>query len=354
MSNYELKLQSYSPLKILTSSGEVLNNQNLPTLSDLDLKELMTRMVFTRTWDERASGLAKQGRLGFYAPVAGQEASMIGSQYTLSSSDWILPGYRDLPQLYWHGYPMYQAFLWSRGHQHGGQIPDNINILMPQIIIGAQFVQAVGVAMGLSKRGLSDVVITYTGDGGSSEGDFYEAMNFAGVYHLPVVFIVQNNGYAISTPRKLQTRAESIAQKGLAAGITSVQVDGMDILAVYKVVNEAVNRARLGQGPTLIESITYRLGAHSMSGDDPTRYRPKEELELWTLNDPLTRFRKYLINLNLWTHEEEQEVIEQSKKLVTEAVKKADEYPKMNMDELIDSMFEITPIHLQNQKEWFR
>jgi pyruvate dehydrogenase E1 component alpha subunit len=346
----EIKVAPIITFSVLSPDGKVLNEAEIPKLSDEQLQELMRRMVFTRVWDQRATGLARQGRLGFYAPVAGQEGTMIGSQFALEKEDFILPGYRDIPQSYFHGYPMYQAFLWSRGHQHGGQIPEGVNVLIPQIIIGAQYVQATGVAMGLKKRKTKNIAITYTGDGGSSQGDFYEAMNIAGVYKLPVVFIVQNNRYAISTPVANQTAAETIAQKGIAAGIPSIQVDGMDVLAVYQAVKKAKERAANGEGPTLIEALNYRIGPHSMSGDDPTRYRTKEEPTEWELKEPLTRFRKYLEGKDLWNEEIEAKVIEEAKNTVGEEVKKADQYPKMKMSELIDNMFDTTPPHLEEQK----
>ncbi|MEX2104927.1 MAG: thiamine pyrophosphate-dependent enzyme, partial [Bacilli bacterium] len=213
MSKHYASLNEIEALSILDEEGNVVNEQEMPVIEDSQLKELMRRMVSTRIWDQKAVSLGRQGRLGFYAPVSGQEASMVGSQYALKKEDFILPGYRDIPQIIWHGLPMYQAFLYSRGHQHGGQIPGDVNVLIPQIIIGAQIVQASGVAMGLKKRGNKQVAVTYTGDGGSSQGDFYEGMNFAGVFKLPVIFIVQNNGYAISTQRINQTAAGTIAQK---------------------------------------------------------------------------------------------------------------------------------------------
>ncbi|MCH5583382.1 pyruvate dehydrogenase (acetyl-transferring) E1 component subunit alpha [Shimazuella sp. AN120528] len=346
----EIKVAPITTFSVLSPEGKIVNEDEVPGLSDEQLQELMKRMVFTRVWDQRATGLARQGRLGFYAPVAGQEATMIGSQYALDKEDFILPGYRDIPQLHFHGYPMYQAFLWSRGHQHGGQIPEGVNVLLPQIIIGAQYVQASGVAMALKKRNTKNIVITYTGDGGSSQGDFYEAMNFAGVYKLPVVFVVQNNRYAISTPVTKQTAAASLAQKGIAAGIPSIQVDGMDVLAVYQAVSKAKERAANGEGPTLIEALNYRIGPHSMSGDDPTRYRTKEEPTEWEQKEPLTRFRAYLEGKKLWTEEMETGVIEEAKNTVTAEIKKADQYPKMKIVDLIDSMYETTPPHLEEQK----
>lgn len=351
--SYEAQLHEITPLSVLNPQGEIIDEQNVPSLTNEQLQELMYRMVFTRVWDQRAVSLSRQGRLGFYAPVAGQEASMIGTQYALQKEDFILPGYRDMPQIVWHGYPLYQAFLYSRGHQLGGQIPEGVNVLMPQIIIGAQIVEAAGVAMGFKKRGKKNVVMTYTGDGGSSQGDFYEGLNFAGVFKLPVVFVVQNNQYAITTPLSKQTAAKTIAQKAIAAGIRGVQVDGMDILAVYKVAQEAVEYAREGI-PTLIETLTYRFGPHTMSGDDPTKYRTKDEQGEWEVKDPLVRFRRFLEKKNLWSEEQEANVVEEARAAVNEAIKQAEQAPKMTIAGLIDSMFETTPPHLEEQKAQYQ
>ncbi|MCY0900609.1 MAG: thiamine pyrophosphate-dependent dehydrogenase E1 component subunit alpha, partial [Firmicutes bacterium] len=278
-------------LRVLDEEGRVVNRDLLPKLTDQQLRDLMRKMVFTRVWDGRAVKLTRQGRLGFYAPVAGQEASMIGSEAATERDDFLLPSYRDIPQAVWHGWPMYQAFLYSRGHQHGGQFPEDVHVLMPQIIIGAQIVQAAGVALGFKLRGEERVAFTYIGDGGTSQGDFYEGINFAGAYQAPAVFIIQNNQFAISVPVRLQTAADSLAKKADAAGVPNVQVDGMDVLAVYAATRQAVDRARFGGGPSVIETVTFRYGPHTMSGDDPTRYRTKDMEAVWKEKDPLVRFR---------------------------------------------------------------
>lgn len=348
-----VRSEPVQPLRVLRPDDRDVEAGKMPSLTDEQLRELMRRMVFTRVWDQRAVNLQRQGRLGFYAPVSGQEAAMIGSQFALQKEDFICPGYRDMPQLYWHGYPMHQLFLYSRGHQLGGRVPENVAALMPQIIIGAQIVQAAGVAMGLKKKGKPNVAIAYTGDGGSSQGDFYEGLNFAGVYRLPVIFFVQNNQYAISTPFSKQTAALSVAHKAVAAGIVGMLVDGMDVLAVYQAVSEAAERARKGEGPTLIEAITYRFGPHSMSGDDPTKYRTKHEEGEWERKDPLVRFRTFLKARNLWSDEEEAAVIEQAKQTVAEEIRKAEEAEKMTVAGLIDSMYEETPPILEAQKRLY-
>ncbi len=346
-----LETKPASFVQVLSPDGSVVDRDLLPNLSDDQLRQLMYRMVFTRTWDQRAVKLTRQGRLGFYAPVSGQEASMLASEFATNEEDFILPGYRDIPQCVFHGWPMYQAFLYSRGHQHGGEVPEGVNILPPQIIIGAQIVQASGVAMAFKLKGERRVALTYTGDGGSSQGDFYEGVNFAGAFKLPAVFIVQNNQFAISVPVRLQTAAETLAQKAVAAGIPGIQVDGMDALAVYAVTKEAVDRARAGEGPTLIETVTFRYGPHTMSGDDPTRYRTKDLESEWEIRDPLVRFRKYLESKNLWTESDENQAIEDGKNAVTEALKQADSHPKMSVPHLIDSMFAELPAKLKAQKE---
>lgn len=342
--------ENFETFRILDEKGEVVNKDAMPDLSDEELTELMRRLVYTRIWDQRAISLNRQGRLGFYAPVAGQEASMIGTQFALDKDDWILPGYRDIPQMVFHGFPLYKAFLFSRGHITGGQIPEGVNVLMPQIIIGAQIVQAAGVALGLKKSGKEQVAITYTGDGGSSQGDFYEGMNFAGAFKAPAIFVVQNNRFAISTPVEKQTAAKTIAQKAVAAGINGIQVDGMDVLAVLAATQQARVDALEGT-PTLIESLTYRYGPHTLAGDDPTRYRTKELDTEYQEKDPLVRFRLFLENKKLWNEDMENEVIEQAKADVKEAISQADKEPKQKVSDFINNMFEELPSNLKEQLE---
>jgi pyruvate dehydrogenase E1 component alpha subunit len=346
--------KEFKTFQILNEEGEVVNDKALPDLSDEQLQELMRRMVYTRIWDQRAISLNRQGRLGFYAPTAGQEASMLGSQFALEKEDFILPGYRDIPQIVFHGLPLYQAFLWSRGHMKGMELPEGLNIIPPQIIIGAQITQTAGVALGFKKRNKKNIAITYTGDGGASQGDFYEGMNFAGAYGAPAVFVVQNNGFAISVPVEKQSAAKTIAQKAVAVGIHGVQVDGMDVLAVYTATKEARERAINGEGPTLIETITYRYGPHTMAGDDPTRYRTKDLDNEWEKKDPLVRFRKYLEQKGLWSEEKETQVVDQAKEDIKAAIKQADETPKQKVTDLIEIMYEELPYNLKEQYEEYK
>ncbi|QHJ70831.1 pyruvate dehydrogenase (acetyl-transferring) E1 component subunit alpha [Planococcus halotolerans] len=346
--------EKFEMFQILNEEGEIVNEEANPNLSDEDLQELMRRMVYTRILDQRSISLNRQGRLGFYAPTAGQEASQIASHFALKKEDFILPGYRDVPQLIWHGWPLEQAFLFSRGHFMGNQMPEGLNVLPPQIIIGAQYIQATGVALGMQKRKKDAVAITYTGEGGSSQGDFYEGINFAGSFRAPAIFIVQNNQYAISTPREVQTAAKTVAQKAVAAGIPGIFVDGMDPLAVYAVTRDARERAIKGDGPTLIETFCYRYGPHTMAGDDPTRYRTSDIDSEWEKKDPLVRFRKYLESKNLWSEEKENEVMEQAKEEIKAAIKKADAAPKQKVTDLLGIMYEEMPFNVKEQMDIYK
>ncbi|MBM7543602.1 pyruvate dehydrogenase (acetyl-transferring) E1 component subunit alpha [Periweissella beninensis] len=330
------------PLQVINSKGEIINKEIFDQYSDEELVDLMKLMVWERTLHQRSNALTRQGRLGFYAPTEGQEASEMGAQLAFKKNDYLLPAYRDVPQLIKHGLPIWKAFLWSRGHVLGNDFEEEGVVgLPPQIIIGAQYVQAAGVALGIKKNGLTDTVAyTFTGDGGTSQGDFYEGINFAGAYQVPAVFFVQNNGYAISTPRHVQTAAETLAQKAVAAGIPAVQVDGMDILAVYEVAKAARDYAAGGNGPALIESLTFRFGPHTNAGDDPKRYRSTDEEKPWFDSDPLIRLRKVLMDKKVWSEEIENTYIEEVKAEIKDAVKKADEAPKQKVSEFLENVFE--------------
>ena len=330
----------YPTVAVLDNDGKVINPDLMPDLTDEEFVELMKRMLWSRTLNDRSTTLARQGKLGFFAPTAGQEASQLASSFAFEKEDVLYPGYRDIPQLIKHGLPIYKAFLWSRGHALGNEYPADLHAMPPQIIIGAQIIQAMGTAVGMKKRGKQQVVFTYTGDGGSSQGDFYEGLNFGGAYKAPVVFFVQNNGYAISTPRYKQTAAPTLAQKAASAGIPGIAVDGMDALAVYRVAKEARQWALDGNGPVLIEILTNRFGPHSMSGDDPTIYRDKEDIERWKTFDPLIRYRNFLTEKGLWDEAAEAAYLEEVNEEITAAVKEADSAPKQKVSDFLKNSFE--------------
>lgn len=348
----KIKEQSNQPMdnfQLLDESGKLLDEQIWDWMTEEEMVELMKRMVFMRILDERSTKLNRQGRLGFYAPTAGQEASQLGSVFALNKGDYVLPGYRDVPQLLCHGLSLKDAFLWSRGHMDGNRYANDFYALPPQIIIGAQYVQAAGVALGLKKRGKEQVVVAYTGDGGTSQGDFYEGMNFAGAYQAPALFFVQNNHFAISTPREVQTAAETLAQKAISAGISYVKVDGMDSCAVFVATKMAKQFILEGNGPVLIETDTFRYGPHTLSGDDPTRYRTKETENEWEKRDPLIRLRLFLTERDVWNEEMETTVIEKAKEMIKEAIQEADKAPKQTVTESLQNMYEVTPQNIEVQ-----
>jgi pyruvate dehydrogenase E1 component alpha subunit len=279
-------------MSILDAEGK-LDTALEPRLASSELKRLYRAMLLGRRLDERMVRLQRQGRIGTFAPIKGQEASQLGSISTLRPTDWMVPSFRETAAMLWRGWPIEKMLLFFAGYLEGGQPAPDQHDLPITIPVSTQLPHAVGLAYAAQYRGDDAVVMAYFGDGATSEGDFHEAVNFAGVWHVPVVFICQNNQWAISVPLKKQTHSRTIAQKALAYGIPGIQVDGNDILAVYAASLEAVERARAGDGPTLIECVTYRLGVHT-TADDPTKYRSNEEVAEWERKDPLTRFGAYL------------------------------------------------------------
>jgi pyruvate dehydrogenase E1 component alpha subunit len=284
-------------LSILDADGN-LDAALEPDLTSDALRAMYRAMVLGRRLDERMVRLQRQGRLGTFAPIKGQEASQIGSAALLRPTDWMVPSFRETAAMLWRGWPIEKLLLFFAGHLEGGQPAPDQRDLPVCIPVATQLPHAVGLAYAAVYKGEDAVVMAYCGDGATSEGDFHEALNFAGVWHVPVVFVVQNNQWAISVPLKKQTHSRTLAQKALAYGFPGIQVDGNDLLAVYAASREAVARAREGEGPTLIECVTYRLGVHT-TADDPTRYRSDEEVAAWERKDPLTRLRAYLEKKNL-------------------------------------------------------
>ena len=359
--NGQLALQdeTFPTLQILNSAGEIVDEAGLKRadLSADDLVQIMQRMLFSRQLDIRSTKLAKQGRFGFFAPTAGQEASQMASSYAFKDEDWLMPGYRDIPQIIVKGWPIWKAILWSRGHVLGNVMttPDDqpVNAWMPQIIIGAQYVEAAGIGLGLKKRQKDAVAYAYTGDGGSSQGDFYEGVNFAGAYRANAVFFIQNNGYAISTPRGLQTAATHLAAKGWAAGVPSVVVDGNDPIAVYLAAKEARAWAVAGHGPVLIETLTDRLEPHSTAGDDPLRYRTQDEIDAWWAKEPLIRMRKFMTDQGIWDEEKEAAYISEVNALIDEQIKIADNVPKQKISEFIKNTLAVPSYAMTEQIEKF-
>ena len=332
-------------LSILDSDGN-LDSALEPDLSATELKRLYRAMLLGRRLDERMVRLQRQGRIGTFAPIKGQEASQLGSVCTLRESDWMVPSFRETAAMLWRGWPIEKLLMTFAGHLEGGQPSPDQRDLPITIPVSTQLPHAVGLAYAAQYRQDDVVVMAYFGDGATSEGDFHEALNFAGVWHVPVVFVCQNNQWAISVPLKKQTHSRTIAQKALAYGLPGLQVDGNDVLAVYAATKEAVDRAREGNGPTLIECVTYRLGVHT-TADDPTKYRSEEEVREWERKDPLTRFVEYLRKKNLLEDGLEQEVDAE----IAAAVKRFEAMAPPDVLTMFDHAYAEKPPELLAQRE---
>lgn len=319
-------------LSILDENGN-LDKDLEPEISDDLLLKLYHGIVLGRRFDERMLILQRQGRIGTFAPIKGQEASQIGAVAALEPEDWLVPSFRESAAEIWRGRSMESILLVYGGYNEGGEIPDNVNNLPVSIPVGTQMLHAAGIGYAMKYRHTKQVVMSFFGDGATSEGDFHEAMNFAGAFQVPAVFICQNNHWAISFPRSKQTRSGTLAQKALAYGMPGIQVDGNDILAVFRATKEAVERARSGGGPTLIENLTYRLSVHT-TADDPKRYRKDLEVEEWLKKDPIARFQKYLIDRGLLDEAKVQAIDEQIKTQIKEAEQRWEE----RMGEPIDPL----------------
>jgi pyruvate dehydrogenase E1 component alpha subunit len=331
-------------LSILDSDG-TLDGALEPKLSADDLKSLYRAMVLGRRLDERMMRLQRQGRIGTFAPIKGQEASQLGSAFALRRQDWMVPSFRETAAMVWRGWPIEKLLLFFAGYVEGGSPAPDQRDLPVTIPVATQLPHAVGLAYAAQYRGDDAVVMVFFGDGATSEGDFHEALNFAGVWGVPVVFVCQNNQWAISVPLKKQTHSRTIAQKALAYGLPGIQVDGNDVLAVYAAAREAVERAREGKGPTLIECVTYRLGMHT-TADDPSKYRSEEEVKAWERKDPLTRFRAYLERRNLLDGGLEAEVDEE----IGAAVRRFESAPPPDPLAAFEHVYAELPPHLAAQR----
>jgi 2-oxoisovalerate dehydrogenase E1 component alpha subunit len=315
-----------------------------------EMRRLYADMVEARIFDRKSIALQRQGRLATYAPFEGQEAAQIGAAAALKPQDWVAATYRDAALNWRAGYPWRLLILGRTGDERGGEVPEGINILPPSITVGGHMIHAVGLAWAEKLKGSDSVAFTSFGDGATSEGDFHEAMNFAAVYETPTVFFCQNNGFAISYPTHEQTRSETIAAKAEAYGMPGARVDGNDIAAVLAVVREAIERARSGRGPSLIEAVTYRLGPHTTS-DDPGRYREESSTEQWRERDPLLRIRRLLDKAQGWSEEWEEELQESAAQRIEEAVEWAESLPPPAREDLFERMFQSPTASLQEQRK---
>lgn len=333
-------INKFNPLKneevkILTKDGEILDSTLVPEITNNQLLEAYKLMNLSRRQDDFQNKAQRQGKLLSFLSSTGQEACEVAYTMVMKKSvDWLVPGYRNNAAWLGAGMPMRNIMLYWMGNEYGGRSPENINLLPPNIIIGSQFSQAAGIAFAEKYKNSKGVVISTTGDGGMSEGEVYEAMNFAKLYELPVIFICEDNKYAISTPVAKSTKALNIACKAVAVGMPSIKVDGNDFLASYAVMDEVIEFVRSNNGPVLVEFNTYRLGAHS-SSDNPDVYRPKEEFLEAQTYDPLIRLKKYLINKKLWNEKKQEELNNKQDNFI----KSEFDYAEKNKDYPLEDIF---------------
>ena len=353
----EMARESDPPFSVLDEDGNVRPGVDAPEVPDEACLRLYRGLLQVRLVDDRYMKLQRQGRLGFYMQSTGEEATHFGGAYALKITDWIFPSYREPGAAFWRGYSLLdftnQLFGNAEDPVKGRQMPVHhaarwINYVSISSPVGTQIPQAVGMAWAARLSKKDDVALVYFGEGATSTGQFHVGMNFAGVMKAPCIFFCRNNGWAISTSRERQTASKSFAIKALAYGMPGVRVDGNDLLAVIAVMQDAVKRARAGEGPTLVEGYTYRRGGHS-SSDDPSVYRDPGEVTAWEANDPIERWRRYLVKRGLWT----QQLHDQYAKEITEemlaALKHAESVGPPPLESMFEDVFKEMPPHLVEQ-----
>ncbi len=349
-------MSTTQPLTVIDSDGGV--NGYDPGLSEQELLHCYRSMVTVRVFDEICLKLQRSGRIGFSIPNEGIEATQVGAASAFRKTDWIFPSYRDFGMAIYHGVRplemMHNMFGNAKDSAKGRQMPvhfsfvDPIRFVSISSPIGTHIPQAVGAAYAAQCRGEDTVVLTSFGDGGTSSLGFHSGMNFAGVWKAPVVFLCQNNGWAISCPSEEQTGSENFAVKAEAYGMPGVVVDGNDLLAVRKVMLEAAERARSGEGPTLVEAKTFRMGGHSTS-DDPKRYVPPEMFEEWGKRDPIARFEKFLEASGLWTQKLAEDLRKEVFEEISLAAKEAEATPRPGLETIFSDVYRDVPEHIRRQ-----
>ena len=348
------------PLQIIDAEGNLTGIA--PELDNSTLIQMYTAIVRTRAFDSRCMNLQRTGKIGFSVPNRGVEATSVGAAAAMDASkDWFAPHYRDFGMLFYNDVPAEAMFDNMFGNSDdtavGRQMPVHFSFTEPlkwlsiSSPLGTQIPQAVGVSLAARKRGEDAIALTTFGDGSTSTLGFHSGMNFAGVMKAPTVFLCQNNQWAISCPSSSQTASESYAIKGEAYGVPSCIVDGNDVLAVYVAMKEAVDRARAGDGPTLIEAITFRLGGHSTS-DDPTKYVPAEELKKAESEEPLKRFRAYLINEDVLTDESADKIREEADAEMLTGARAAEAKARPVLGTIFTDVWQEQPAHLKQQMEY--
>ena len=330
-------------MQILDETGQVDMSLFPTSLNDEKIILMYKYMSLSRALDAKALSLQRQGRLATYAPLLGQEATQVGTALAMRQDDFFIPNFRQHGVFVAREASLKNFFLAWKGFEEGNKIEGKATSLAPSVPVGTQIPHAVGVALAQKYKKTGLAAVAFIGDGGTSEGDFYEGMNFAGIMKVPLVIIIENNEWAISVPRKMQTAAETLAQKALAAGIRGMQVDGNDVIAVYKAVEDAL--AGISNGPVVIECLTYRMGMHTTS-DDPSKYRPDAEVEAWKPRDPILRLKKYLNAKGLWDDAKEKAMSDEHTQKIEQALEEAEKF-KPNPKDMLTNIYSFTPEGLE-------
>ncbi len=334
---------------IIDDEGKVVNSKWSNDIDDKTILKAYKFMQYVRTADEMCISYQRQGRLYTFPPNLGQEAIATATGFVMKNEDWLVPSYREVAAWLLKGGSLKDIFLLWGGNEEGAMFSGAENILPVSVPIASQLLHAAGIGFALNYKNKNGVIFAFVGDGGTSEGDFHEALNFAGVWKAPVIFIIQNNQYAISVPVEKQTAAKNLAIKSIAYGIPGLRVDGNDFIAMHRALSEASKFTTDGNGPILIEAVTYRKGAHTTS-DDPSIYRSGEEEDEWAVKDPIKRLGSYLIGKKLWKTSDEKKLIDSYKKEVDAQFLEYEKHPEYKLDDVFNYMYDEMPDILKNQK----